>query len=226
MSDDNFEPIHIEKEILLIVEGIEEKYFFNAFITHFHNENPEEYQNLLKIQILPIGGKTQLADKLGVLKVSPNFSIVTHIGITRDADDNPNSAFQSIQYALRSRDYPVPNHQCTLAQATMGEEGLKKVGIMIIPKDRAGMLETCCFESVNMDKTIPCLNDFFTCLSRLANESDYFLPTNLDKAKVHAFLSTRPDPDLRLGEAANKKYWEFNHQVFRDFIAFLKLLTM
>lgn len=225
MSDNNSNSTHIIKEVVLIVEGKDEELFFTAIIKDLLLKDSQEYQNLSKIQILPIGGKTKLAENLELLKISPNFSTVSRIGVTRDADDNPIGAFQSVQSALRNSGFPVPDYQFTLTHSTMRDYGTKTVGIMIIPKDRVGMLETFCFTSVEADKTIPCLNDFFKCLLELSQHEDYNLPTNLDKAKVHAFLSTRPEPDIRLGEAALKEYWKFNHPIFQDFITFLKLLT-
>jgi hypothetical protein len=39
-------------------------------------------------------------------------------------------------------------------------------------------------------------------------------PQDLSKAKVHAFLASRREPDLRLGEAAEKGYWPLDSESF------------
>jgi hypothetical protein len=62
----------IEKDRLLLVEGVDEVNFFHAFFKQTSIDN---------IQIISIGGKTQLKKKLTALCHLPGFNKITRIGI-------------------------------------------------------------------------------------------------------------------------------------------------
>ena len=62
----------IEKDRLLLVEGVDEVNFFKAFFKQANIDN---------IQIISIGGKTQLKKKLTALCHLPGFNKITRIGI-------------------------------------------------------------------------------------------------------------------------------------------------
>jgi len=188
----------ITKSKILIVEGIDEEYFFKAYF---------KFLSISDIQVLPIGGKTLLPDYLDVLITDSNFiSKVQVLAIIRDADDNANSAFQSVCSALRNSSLPVPSAPLQPVSNNL------IVNVMIMPPgSSSGMLEDLCLRSVSSDPALPCLDSYFSCLLTLPN---YSMPKNMSKAKVHAFLSSRIEPDKRLGEAALASYWPFNNVVF------------
>lgn len=197
--------IQITESKILIVEGVDEERFFQSYF---------DYISISDIQILPIGGKTLLPDSLKALKVDPNFiSKVQVLAIVRDADNSATSAFDSVCSALSGAHLPVPH---TVLQPT-GTNPI--VTVMIIPPgSSSGMLEDLCLQAVSSDPAIPCLSSYFTCLATLPNFS---MPSNISKAKIHAFLASRIDPDKRLGDAALASYWPFNNDVFdtlRNFI--------
>ncbi len=96
-----------------------------------------------------------------------------------------------------------------------------QVAVMILPGiTQKGMLEDVCLESkINAnDPAMPCLDDYFNCLS----STGITMPTKMSKAKMHAFLASRPEPDLRLYESAEKTdYWDWGDPAFgviRDFL--------
>ena len=92
--------------------------------------------------------------------------------------------------------------------------------VLILPYELdQGMLEDVCLQSVVTDPAMECLNAYFDCL----RGKDIVFPKNLSKARIHAFLSSREEPDLRLGEAAEKGYWPWEHHAFD---CFRKLLTI
>jgi len=62
-----------------------------------------------------------------------------------------------------------------------------------------------------------------TCVSE--NDKAQLSPTEMDKRRIHAWLSTLPKPDLRLGEAALKSHIPFDHQAFKSITNFLKTLV-
>lgn len=77
--------IEIQKPTLLIVEGRDEELFFEALVRNLGSDG---------VQVMPIGGKTKLRENLAALVRSPRFAEVASLGIVRDADDRPESAFQ------------------------------------------------------------------------------------------------------------------------------------
>jgi hypothetical protein len=94
------ESIEITRPTVLLVEGKDDKLFFEAFINN---------QGLQNIQTLDIGGKTRLRQNLKVLKKTPKFSeLVISLGVVRDANTDPTAAFQSVRDALQSVNLPAP----------------------------------------------------------------------------------------------------------------------
>ncbi|MBA7562750.1 MAG: hypothetical protein GH159_00700 [Dehalococcoidia bacterium] len=136
-------------------------------------------------------------------KASSFISTVQVLAIIRDADNDASAAFQSVCTALIQANLPVP-------AAALQPAGTKPiVRVMICPHGKAsGMLEDICLDTVSTDPAISCVDSYFSCLSSI---SGFTLPNNMSKAKVHAFLSSRIEPDKRLGEAAEAGYWPFNN---------------
>lgn len=82
----------IKSAIQLLVEGNDQRNFFEAFIDHLSLEN---------IQIQNFGGVSELRDFLEGLVSSTGFrQIVQSLGIVRDAETFAGSAFQSVQSSL------------------------------------------------------------------------------------------------------------------------------
>jgi len=200
--------LKIEKEKLLIVEGRDEEEFFYALLKKLKIDD---------VQVAGVGGKTKIKSNLKTLKTTdPFFDRVTSLGIVRDADNNFNDAFISVQNALKAADLPCPK------KPLIPTKTLPKVTIMILPPGKSrGALEDICLESVKDDPAILCVNDYFGCL----DAKDVGRPVkDCAKAKARVFLSSRKEPTLRLGEAAKKGYWPFNASEFDSVRKFLKSL--
>jgi len=199
-------PRTIDKDYLLVVEGIDEQNFFESLAKHV---------GLRSIQVQPMGGRDQLRSNLGELRKTPGFSRVRCLGVTRDADDDPQAAFQSVCGALQDAELPVPT--AALQRAT----GRPDVVVFILPRPRqAGALEDLCLESLEQTPAIACVEEYIECLKN----NDCLLCNDVSKGRMHAFLASQPDPERRLGEAACAGCWDFNHEVFaqlRDFLAAL-----
>lgn len=188
--------VEIKQPNLLIVEGKEEEYFFEALTRAL---------GLSNIQILPIGGKQQLRHNLKALKLSAGFPEVVAIGIVRDANADPRAAFQSIRDALQVASLPSAERPFVPA----GES--PRIIVMILPQeDTAGMLEDLCLRAVDSDPAMLCVDQYFQCLK----DHDLSLPHNMAKAKLQAFLASRPEPGKRLGEAAKAGYWPWDNTAF------------
>ncbi|MEK7273940.1 MAG: DUF3226 domain-containing protein, partial [Candidatus Desantisbacteria bacterium] len=172
------------------------------------------------IQIMPIGGKQKIREGIAALIKQPNFFNILSLGIIRDGDDNPSGAFASVCSALENAMLPVPKAPLIIA------DGDLRVSVMILPDGkRCGALEDICLKSVEEDGAIPCVEKYFQCLAK----KGIHVPTDkhsvaISKAKVHAFLASRKDPDKRLGEAAKANYWNLESPVFGLVKQFLQAL--
>ncbi|MCL5055020.1 MAG: hypothetical protein M1169_03640 [Firmicutes bacterium] len=195
--------IVIEKSKLLIVEGNHEKEFFEAMLS---------YLKLTDIQIIPAGGKTLILRDLPVLAKSAGFGIVTSIAVVRDADDNPNRAFQSVCEALKKSGLLVPDRPYKFVPDKV------KVAVAILPNpDEKGSLEDLLLKASVNDPLIIPTNEFIdNAVSTLYTGSPRPgpAPHKQGKAKIHAFLATFDEPDRDLGKAAKNKVWDFSHSAF------------
>ena len=199
--------IQIESEIQLLVEGNDQRNFFEAFKDHL---------SLTNIQVQNFGGVDELRDFLLALVDAPGFrEIVRSVGIVRDAETSAEGAFQSVQSSLRRAKLPVPDNP---------EEGVgagPMVTVLILPGDnRQGMLETLLCESFADTSVEHCIDDFFRCVEALPDVSI----GRPDKARAHAYLTTKPQPHLSVGVAAKNGYWNLAHSVFINVRDFLKAL--
>src|SRR5262249_311147 len=98
--------------------------------------------------------------------------------------------------------------------------GDPQVIVLIVPPATAsGMLEDVCFASIEDEKEIvSCVNQYFNCLPT-AHQS-HIMP----KAKLQVYLAAK-EPELRLGEAAEAGYWNWEHPVFEPIKDFLRQLS-
>lgn len=194
----------IDQAKVLVVEGVEDGLFLYAFLKHL---------SITNIQIIS-SGKTELKNHLPALAKDPYFIANTQaLAVIRDADNNASAAFESVCTALERANLPVP-------VAVLQPAGTKPiVRVMIVPHGKtSGMLEDICLDTVSTDPASSCVDSYFNCLSSIPG---FTLPNNMSKAKVYAFLSSRIEPDKRLGEAAEAGYWPFNNTACDSLKAFL-----
>jgi hypothetical protein len=192
------------KPKVIIGEGRDEVNFFEALCDHLH---------LIDVQVEQYGGKGQLSRYLREFNVRPGHQNVVALGITRDADASVAPVFQGICGLLHLNGLPAP--------ATAGQiaPGPPRVGVFIMPDNRReGMLEDLCLDAVLSDGAMPCVDDYFRSVSQNTSRQ----PSPMAKARVHAWLASQADPDLRLGEAAKRDYWPWNTAAFQTLIQFLR----
>jgi hypothetical protein len=203
--------VQIVKPKLLVVEGRDEEMFFAAAL--------RDHLGLTDLQIMPIGGKTLLTQNLMILVRDVNFSTVRSLGVLRDADltapgatrTSAAQAFQSVCGSLQHVGLPCPTAHGQFAA------GPPRVGIFIVPNGvDDGMLETLCLMSVASLPEFPCVDDYFQCL-----QGHGAVPNNLHKARAHAWLASRLEPDRRVGEAAQAGYWPWDSDAFKDLWSFI-----
>ena len=193
----------IDRRCLLLGEGDDELHVFNKILQSISLDGV--------FQVEKYGGKDSLRLYLSGLKNRVGFSDLESVIITRDADTDADSAFQSVTDALLFYDFACPAMRGALSG------GIPAIGVYIIPGGKIkGMLEDVCLSSVDDDPTIPCVDVFLNCLQEKS-----IAPSNTSKARAQAFLASRDRPDLRLGEAAEKGYWNLDHAVFDGLKTFL-----
>lgn len=188
----------------LLVEGRDGVAFFAALLNQLGQR---------EIQIQNFGGITELRPFLKALRNEPGFEeIVTSLGVIRDAETNPQGAFQSVRDALRASGLPASE------KPEVVESGSPQTVVLILPNaSTPGMLETLCLESVANEPAINCVDHYFDCL----NQQTGFSPNNVFKARLHAFLSAKPKPGLRVGDAASAGYFPWDHPAFDHIKQFL-----
>lgn len=201
----------IESAVQLLVEGNDQRNFFEAFISHL---------SITNVQIQNFGGVSQLRDFLEGLVSATGFrETVQSLGIVRDAETSAVGAFQSVQSSLSTAALPVPDSPAERTNTSPA------VTVLILPGDnRQGMLETLLCESFADDPVEECIDDFFKCVESLPDVSI----ERSDKARAHAYLTTKPNPHFSVGVAAKNDYWDLDHSVFsavRDFLQMIAAST-
>ncbi len=199
--------VQIEAPKMLLVEGDSDRRFFEALLGKLSTTEI--------VQVEPYGGKSGLRQFLRLLQVSPDYSKLDSIGVTRDADCSSASAFQSVHDLLTSAGLDAPAEPITPTQSK------PRVSVFILPDcESPGMLETLCLRAVQGDPAMECVKQYLRCLKETAGMP----PKNRDKARAHAFLASRERPELRVGEAAEAGYWQLDAPVFAPLHSFLLAL--
>ena len=198
----------IKSAIQLLVEGNDQRNFFEAFTSHLSISN---------VQIQNFGGVNELRDFLEGLVSATGFrETVQSLGIVRDEETSAGGAFQSVQSALSKAALPVPNRPAERTDTSPA------VTVLILPgDDRQGMLETLLCESFADTSVDHCIDDFFKCVESLPDMSI----DRPDKARAHAYLTTKPNPHFSVGVAAKSDYWDLDHSVFSTVRDFLQMIA-
>jgi len=217
---DSIMDIKVEKEYVLLVEGNDEKLFFDCYLKHLGFND---------IQTIPVGGKNQFQNGFPLFIVDSGFNKVKGYAIIRDSDEDINTTFQSIVDLLKKHKQSIPGKVFGF-NADRG----KKIGIYIMPGIVSGkMLEDLCLEIVSGSPVLNCVEEYIKCLeantgkkkSDSALEKDkFYFPKNLSKAKLHAYLSGMYEYVPNLGMATNKKYWDLDSPVLDHLKQFIKEL--
>ena len=141
-ADFTWPAFRIQKTRLLIVEGKDDEAFFDALVNRLGRHD---------IQVAGIGGKTKLRASLKALVKDPPFQNVQSLGVIRDADLDPKSAFESVKDALKATGLPTPRKPMSVAK------GPPQTSFMILPSiERQGALEDMCLEAVAGEPVMIC----------------------------------------------------------------------
>lgn len=190
-------PEPVKKSKIVITEGIDGQAVFAELINYLGFRKKFEVRNM--------GGKDNMHSYIPTLATLNDFKTqVSSLCIVRDADDSPESAFQSARDALKKAELPIPDKPFSVAR--------KKLTTMIIVLPdgiEKGELEDLLLSSVKSDASMSCIKSYFKCLKQRLKE----MPRKMAKAKVQAFLASRPRP-LPLRHAVRKGYFEWEEEAF------------
>lgn len=167
------------------------------------------------MQIRNFEGKDKLRSFLPVFRNDPDFpEIVRRIGIVRDADKCAQSAFDSVLSSLRQAGLPQP------AQLGARSGDRPDVSVFVMPDNKLpGTLETLLQDTFKCTPIDRYIDKYFTRVQRLPG-----IELHPYKARVHAWLATRPEPHVSVGYAAKKGYWDMGHQALKGIREFLLAL--
>ncbi len=197
-------PRPISSEAQLLVEGNDADAFFEAMIRHLSLEN---------LQVQNFGGVTELRTFLSAFVKLSDFSGVKSIGIIRDAEDSALGAFESVRGSLERAELTVPD---AIGKLTGDRPA---VSVMILPgPNRTGMLETLLWDTIRDDEVRVCIDAFFDCVEELHGEALH----RPHKSRARAFLATKHDPHLSVGNAAKRGYWDLDHLALGPVRTFLR----
>ncbi len=211
VEESSIQQIILNKPKLILVEGIEDKYFFEKLISI-----PPLDQMAIDIQIELYGGKDKMGNAIKAIPRLPNFKRLKSIIITRDADESLDSTLQSIQYYLQRANLPVPN--ANKEYATSPTDNLK-AGIFILPGNLAeGMLEDLLLSATAAGNLRDCIDQYIDCVKN----HDKNLPRNESKARFFSWLSLQAEPNKRLEFVISQtKLIPWDSPVFNDIKNFL-----
>jgi len=196
--------IRIDRNKLLVVEGNDEKNFFECYLNYLQIDN---------IQIISLGGTPKYKEQIPAIISATGFNPLVEIfAIIRDAETNENAAFQSIQHIINSLHLRPPDENYSFSNGT------PKVGIYILPGNHEnGMCEDLLLKTVENHPAMVCVNDFMKCVNKLDDP-----PRIQSKAKAKAFLAAMPESVPHIGIAALKKYWNFDSECLSSLKQFLQ----
>ena len=194
---------------LLLVEGRDEELVLGAFLRHLA---------IADVPVQGYGGKDRLKQFLEALLEEVAFAQIQSIGIVRDADDNARSALQSVQSSLRNVGLPAPQN---FLEPAGDLPDSPRVAVFIMPDNaNPGALENLCLTALADDPAMGCVEAFMQCVQAAVATP----PADAAKARMHAFLASREDPELRLGEAGQRRYLPWDNPAFGDLAQFLRTI--
>jgi len=175
-------------------------------------------------EISNFGGVTELHSFLGAVWNSPRArTTIEAIGIVRDAESNARGTESAAEAAFKSAHAAISASGLTPPDRPLQVIGKKpRIGVLILPPGESeGMLEDVCLDAVQADPAMSCVDEYIECVKRSVRN---WRGQNRKKASVQAFLASRPEPGLKLGEGAKLGYWNWSHEVYSPIKQFIENL--
>lgn len=241
MSEDRVDKIDRSFDRQLLVEGFDDKTFFDQLAKHLNYRGT--------FGIVECGGWTKIKDALNnMINDTEYFRKLRHVAIVRDADRNTD-AFSSVKSALGNangavskrenekgellpiHEYPIPQRHLVMI------EGAPSVSVMILPgiKDQ-GALENYVRKALKCKRLWSCVEDYFNCLPNVGLKIE---EDRRAKSEIGVFVSglvvdpteAKPADSRRklLSDIYRLTWWEKNNMwdddIFADAKKFLRQLV-
>jgi hypothetical protein len=195
----------IREKKVLAVEGKDEVNFFEALLKHL---------GIAGFEIRYVGGKDKFKKKLPALVHTSGFSDVEVLVVVRDADDDPDAAFDSVRNVLLYQRLEPPDRIDQFSDCN------PRIGVFIMPGNSdTGMLEDLCLKTVGEHPAMEYVNAFIDCVSVLNNP-----PKIMAKAKAQEFLAAMPEIANSVGVGAQKGYWNLDSNELDNLRSFIGTL--
>lgn len=205
------ESIRIKSERLLIVEGIEDKNFFNRLLGQLRFEDI--------IQVIDVEGKTKFKDTLTAISLLSDYESVTHLAIVGDSDESPKDTFRSLTGTLRALEFNVPQKPLEFSR-DISSKPATMVYLMPDPNS-IGSLESLFLRYLEQtdSQVVKCVEDYIQCV----NNPYLQIQAKQDKAKLQALTAVIDKKPKRPEDAL--KNWDLNHPVFEGVQQFIHQLA-
>jgi hypothetical protein len=190
---------------VILVEGADDQAVVAAMIRH---------ENLGNFHVHDMNGNTSWGRRLQAILRQPEFSVnIKALGLVKDADSNPNAAWDSCIGILRRHELPTPRTTASLA------EGEISVAVMIVPSmSRHGAIEDLCMASFE-ETRLACVRGYFECLGAGS-------PLQATaKGEVQAYLAGLPTAPRDLKVAADRGTLNMTSDAFDELRAFVRALS-
>jgi hypothetical protein len=200
--------IRFNQPRLLLVEGVEDRFFFTRLIQERGLPNFKIFHSGLKDSRQ--GGNSLFGRALSTLKLIPSFAAIRHVVIVTDADDSAANAFAFVQQTLSGKGHAPPAQPC---ERTTGNPTIE---IVVVPLNEVrGNLESVCLQpaAAAARADLPPHVDTFEAVTR-ANQ---WPAEKRAKMWLRAYLAAacERDPFVPLGDVfADRRYrtlMDFNH---------------
>ncbi|MCY4538390.1 MAG: hypothetical protein OXE52_09210 [Chloroflexi bacterium] len=228
-------PIPEGKTRLLLVEGSDDKMFFESLVAHLESK-AQQLLDLTGFEVLPFGGAQNLVNSLELLARDPRYDKVSHIGIVRDSDYNTD-AFASVCSAInRFNSQPPTTNLPVPREVFLPTDEYPRVSVLTMPLNSEGTLESVVLTALKDDAIMSCVNDYFTCIENADIYTD-LAENRLPKSKLAVLIAGKsadrnsarvPDVKRRLLHNVYSMTWLPNdfweNESFDDAKSFLTLL--
>ncbi|PWQ96887.1 DUF3226 domain-containing protein [Leucothrix pacifica] len=206
--------LEISKPFIVLVEGKDDAEMLYS-LTHSMGMPKDEFQ------VLQYGGKQKFPSFLKQITNFPEFEMVTKLAIFRDADENSQSAFQSIEHHLKSSDLipqdSVPTHSGEVKKSDSGFA----VGIYITPDcSNKGALETLLLDSLTSEMKSEIETYVTQAEKSLSTDRARDKYKNSTKSRTYAYSALFENASFH--DTFNKRLWDWSHPTFNQLKTFLQ----
>ncbi|MGG6269350.1 DUF3226 domain-containing protein [Leptolyngbya sp. AN03gr2] len=206
----------------LLVEGEEDKRVIPELIEKNGIEWGDRHNPIVKIEAL--GGYEQLTDP-SVIEAQIDKSGLQILGIVIDADEQPNSRWQSIKNAVRKSIPDIPDDlpDTGLIHQTQNSIDVPiKFGIWMMPDNRLqGMLETFLANLIETEQQE--LWQYAQEAAGIARtKAAPFKQMHTDKANLYTWLAWQAPPGRQLHQAIQERILKPEHPTAQAFVTWFK----